>query len=70
MMEPDDFRACLISMGYDLVSAPHAHPESHRCPPLLCASHLHIHALISSPHPLGLARIISFHTGAIKGSER
>lgn len=21
-MEPDDFRACLISMGYDLVSAP------------------------------------------------
>ena len=20
MMEPDDFRACLISMGYDLVS--------------------------------------------------
>lgn len=22
MMDPDDFRACLISMGYDLVSAP------------------------------------------------
>lgn len=22
MMEPDDFRACLISMGYDLVSPP------------------------------------------------
>lgn len=21
MMDPDDFRACLISMGYDLVSA-------------------------------------------------
>lgn len=28
MMEPDDFRACLISMGYDLVSAPHPPPIS------------------------------------------
>lgn len=24
MMDPDDFRACLISMGYDLVSATRA----------------------------------------------
>ncbi|XP_077818232.1 alpha-actinin-3 isoform X9 [Macaca mulatta] len=28
MMEPDDFRACLISMGYDLVSAPQPLPRS------------------------------------------
>lgn len=33
MMEPDDFRACLISMGYDLVSVPQPLPkESHRRP--------------------------------------
>lgn len=29
MMEPDDFRACLISMGYDLVSAPASFQECH-----------------------------------------
>lgn len=28
MMEPDDFRACLISMGYDLVSTPPPRPQS------------------------------------------
>ncbi|XP_063499553.1 alpha-actinin-3 isoform X8 [Symphalangus syndactylus] len=28
MMEPDDFRACLISMGYDLVRAPQPLPRS------------------------------------------
>lgn len=69
-MEPDDFRACLISMGYDLVSTPPPpSPESHQCP-LLCmdhllyASHLHIHDLISSSlHLLGLGRIIPFHMG-------
>lgn len=77
MMEPDDFRACLISMGYDLVSEHPSPPsqESHQCPRLrmahlLCTSYLHIHVLISSSHPLGLGRIILFHTGAIKGSER
>ncbi|KAI1902617.1 hypothetical protein AGOR_G00017770 [Albula goreensis] len=40
MMEPDDFRACLISMGYDLVSAEHAV----RIP---CAAQYHDHVVQS-----------------------
>lgn len=70
MMEPDDFRACLISMGYDLVSAPHPPPIStlSYMDHLLCASHLNIHDLIFSSHPLRLGRIRPFQTGASKGS--
>lgn len=74
MMEPDDFRACLISMGYDLVSVPQSHPRSPfsasllHTDHLLCPSHLHIHDLTSSSsRPLGLGRITPFHIGAVKG---
>ena len=33
MMDPDDFRACLISMGYDLVRK-HAHCQEEFTPTL------------------------------------
>lgn len=39
-MEPDDFRACLISMGYDLVSAPTSVPEVPSAP---CPTYGHSH---------------------------
>lgn len=64
MMEPDDFRACLISMGYDLVSTPSPVPGVPSGPSPVYGFHLHIQDLISSSlYPLGLGRIFPFHAG-------
>lgn len=54
-MEPDDFRACLISMGYDLVSIPNPCPRGpHQCPVLhmdhlLCVPTLTVRDLLITP---------------------
>lgn len=59
MMEPDDFRACLISMGYDLVSAPslcRGSPISASLlqrDHLLCPSYLHMRFILSMPTEAG-----------------
>lgn len=69
MMEPDDFRACLISMGYDLVSAPHPPPISTyvlHMDHLLCASQFNIHDLIFSSYLLRQGRIRPFRQGLAK----
>lgn len=54
MMEPDDFRACLISMGYDLVSAPSLRRRSPISASLLHRDHLLYMRFISPSRPLGL----------------
>lgn len=74
-MEPDDFRACLISMGYDLVSAPSLRRRSPISASLLHRDHLphpfHLPMRFISPsRPLGLGRMTPFHTGTVKGSVR